>query len=79
MPVFCHIWTCRVFRDAQGYGLSRAQRRGLEKRFRKGRSRTLPSPTRIYEYLDEFHNASEEAKEPTHNNVNNHSVCAIPM
>jgi len=53
---------CRVFRDAEGYGLSRAERRDMEKRFRKGRSRTLPSPTRIYEYLDEFHNESEEAK-----------------
>jgi len=49
MPVFCHIWTWRVFRDAQGYGLSRAQRREMEKRFRKGRSRTLPSPTRVVE------------------------------
>jgi hypothetical protein len=34
----------------------------MEKRFRKGRSRTFPSPTRLYEYLDEFHNEAEEAK-----------------
>jgi hypothetical protein len=53
---------CRVFRQAELYGLSRVERRGLEKRFRKGRNRTFPSATRIYEYLDEFHNPREEAK-----------------
>jgi hypothetical protein len=53
---------CRVFQAAEGYGLNRAQRKELEKRFRKGRTRTFPSPTRLYEYLDEFHNVSEEAK-----------------
>ena len=31
-------------------------------RFRKGRDRTFPSPTRLYEYFDEFHNEPEEAK-----------------
>ena len=53
---------CRVFQDAEEYGLNRAQRQEMEKRFRKGRTRTFPSPTRLYEYLDEFHDASEEAK-----------------
>ena len=53
---------CRVFREAEVYGLGRGARKEMEKRFRKGRSRTFPSPTRIYEYLDEFHNEHEEAK-----------------
>lgn len=53
---------CRVFRDAEEYGFSRVQRREMNKRFRKSRTRTFPSPTRLYEYLDEFHSASEEAK-----------------
>jgi len=53
---------CRVLREAELYGLGREARRQLEKRFRKGRTRTLPSPTRIYEYLDEFHNEAEEAR-----------------
>ena len=53
---------CRVARQAEMCGLSRATRREMEKRFRKGRTRTFPSPTRIYEYLDEFHNPCEEAK-----------------
>ena len=51
---------CRVFRDAEKYGLSRAQRGELSKRFRKGRSRTFPSATRLYEYLNAFHNELEE-------------------
>ena len=53
---------CRVFREAEVYGLGRGARKDMEKRFRKGRSRTLPSPTRLYEYLDEFHNEAEEAR-----------------
>jgi len=51
---------CRVFRDAEKYDLSRAQRGELSKRFRKGRSRTFPSATRLYEYLNAFHNELEE-------------------
>ena len=38
---------CRVARQAEVYGLSRAARREMEKRFRKGRLRTFPCPTRI--------------------------------
>jgi len=53
---------CEVFREAERYGLPRAERRGFAKRFRKGRERTFPSETRMYEYLNEFHNEDEEAK-----------------
>jgi hypothetical protein len=53
---------CRIVRQAEKYGLSKAERQGLEARFRKGRERTFPSCTRLYEYLNEFHNASEEEK-----------------
>lgn len=53
---------CRVFGEAEVYGLGRGARKEMGKRFRKGRSRTFPSPTRLYEYLDEFHNEPEEAK-----------------
>ena len=52
----------QVFREAERYGLSRAERRQQKKRFRKGRDRTFPSETRLYEYLNEFHNAAEEAE-----------------
>jgi len=53
---------CRVFRQAESYGLSQVERRSLDGRFRKGRDRTFPSETRLYEYLNEFHNISEESK-----------------
>lgn len=53
---------CQVVRWAERYGLSRAERKGLDGRFRKGRKRTFPSETRLYEYLNEFHNAGEEVK-----------------
>lgn len=53
---------CEVFRMAEKYGLSRDERRELGKRFRRGRDRTFPSETRLYEYLNEFHNPEEESK-----------------
>lgn len=53
---------CEVFRRAEKYGLSRERRRELDKRFRRGRDRSFPSETRVYEYLNEFHNVEEESK-----------------
>jgi len=53
---------CQVVREAEKYGLSKSERRGLESRFRKGRDHTFPSPTRLYEYLNEFHNAGQEQR-----------------
>jgi hypothetical protein len=53
---------CRMVRAAEKYGLRRPQRRALELRFRKGRERAFPSPTRLYEYLNQFHDADEEGK-----------------
>ena len=51
---------CRMVREAERWGLSRRQRRELGKRFRRGRDRTFPSPTRLYEYLNEFHDPAQE-------------------
>lgn len=51
---------CRMVREAEKYGLSRPERRELQRRFRKGRERAFPSPTRLYEWLDEFHDPSQE-------------------
>ena len=53
---------CQIVRQAERYGLSKTERASIEARFRKGRNRTFPSPTRLYEYLNEFHNGSEDAK-----------------
>jgi hypothetical protein len=51
---------CRMVREAEKYGLSRPERRDLQRRFRKGRERAFPSPTRLYEWLDEFHDPAQE-------------------
>ena len=51
---------CEVFREAQKYGLSGSEKKQTQKRFRNGRDRTFPSETRLYEYLNRFHNADEE-------------------
>lgn len=53
---------CRLFRSAERYGLSRSARRDLDRRFRRGRLRSFPSATRLHEFLEEFHNASEDGK-----------------
>jgi hypothetical protein len=51
---------CRMVREAERWGLSRPERRELQRRFRKGRERAFPSPTRLYEWLDEFHDSEQE-------------------
>jgi len=51
---------CRMVREAEKWGLSRPERRALQRRFRKGRERAFPSPTRLYEWLDEFHDPIQE-------------------
>ena len=53
---------CRVFREAQKYGLTRRERVSLGVRFHKGRSRTFPSCARLYEYLNAFHDPGEEER-----------------
>ena len=50
----------RMVREAEKYGLSRPERRELQRRFRKGRERAFPSPTRLYEWLDESHDPAQE-------------------
>ena len=51
---------CRILRKVETYGLTRKQRRELKKRWRKGRSRTLPSASAIFRYIGNFHNAEQE-------------------
>lgn len=44
--------------------LSRAERRGLKKRWRRDRQRTLPSPAAILEWLERYHDpAAEDQRE----------------
>jgi len=43
-------------------GLTRQQRRGLERRWRKERHRCVPSPSALFRYLEAFHDPEEEKK-----------------
>jgi len=47
---------CRV----QHHGLKRKERRKLERRWRKERKRSVPSPSAVFRYLSAFHDAEQE-------------------
>ncbi len=51
---------CRMVREAEGHRLPHKERRERERRFRKGRTRTFPSPNRICEWLEAFHDPEQE-------------------
>ena len=51
---------CKLVREVERHRLPRKERRELERRFRKGRTRTFPSPTRVCEWLEQFHDPAQE-------------------
>ncbi|MBU0484822.1 MAG: IS1380 family transposase [Proteobacteria bacterium] len=51
---------CQVMRRAENHGLPRQERRKLEKRWRKKSTRTLPSASSVFRYLDLFHDPEQE-------------------
>lgn len=51
---------CKILRKVETHGLRRKERRELKKRWRKGRSRTLPSASAIFRYLANFHDEGQE-------------------
>jgi len=53
---------CRLVRAAEAHGRSRQARRAEERRWRRQRSRTLPSPHAAGRWLAWFHDADEEAR-----------------
>ncbi len=55
-----------VWRQVETYGLPRRERRALERRWRKERRRTAPSPTAVFRYLAGFHDVEEEQKRHSH-------------
>jgi hypothetical protein len=57
---------CRVLREVEFAGLTRSERRALARRWRKDRTRTLPSVTALREYLELFHNPEEEMLRKPH-------------
>ena len=52
----------RILRRVELHGLSRRERREQERRWRKEKRRTVPSPTAAFRYLESFHDEEEEKK-----------------
>jgi hypothetical protein len=56
---------CRLFSKAVRQGLSRKGRRELRKRWRKEKTRSVPSSSAVFRYLAEFHDRDQEGlREP---------------
>jgi len=53
---------CRILRRVELHGLNRRERREQERRWRKEKRRTVPSPTAAFRYLGAFHDEEEETK-----------------
>lgn len=51
---------CEVLKKVEIHGLKRKVRRALLRRWRKERTRTVPSPSAIFRYLEAFHDAEQE-------------------
>jgi len=51
---------CRILRKVEEHGLTRKARRETKKRWRKERSRTLPSASALFRYMGTFHDAEQE-------------------
>ena len=51
---------CLILRQVEMHGLKRKVRRALERRWRKERRRTVPSPSAVFRYLASFHDRGEE-------------------
>jgi hypothetical protein len=53
---------CEVLKQAELHGLSRKVRRALMRRWRKERTRAVPSPSSIFRYLAQFHDEQQEGQ-----------------
>lgn len=51
---------CEVLKKAEMHGVKRKVRRALLRRWRKEKTRTVPSPSSIFRYLAKFHNREQE-------------------
>jgi hypothetical protein len=51
---------CEALRKAEMHGLKRKTRRALLRRWRKEKTRTVPSPSSIFRYLANFHDIEQE-------------------
>jgi hypothetical protein len=53
---------CRILRRVEHHDLNRKQRREQERRWRKEKRRTVPSPSAAFRYLESFHDEEQEKK-----------------
>jgi hypothetical protein len=53
---------CQVLRRLEQRGMKRRERRESDRRWRKERSRTVPSASSVFRYLSAFHDADQEKK-----------------
>ena len=51
---------CEVLRRVEQKGVKRRDRRELDRRWRKEKGRTVPSPSAVFRYLSAFHDAKQE-------------------
>jgi hypothetical protein len=51
---------CGIIRRIEKNGMSRQERRAFMRRFRKERTRTVPSVSAVFRYLSSFHNQEQE-------------------
>jgi len=56
----------RLLRRVEHHGLSRRERRAQERRWRKSRRRSVPSPSSTFRYLTEFHDPEQEKLREEH-------------
>ena len=56
---------CRVLQRIELKGLTRQQRRAQERRWRKEKHRSVPSPSAIFRYLEAFHDQEQEKNRET--------------
>ncbi len=57
---------CRVLRQTEMAGLPRRERRAMERRWRKEKRRTVPSPSAGFSYLGAFHDEEQEKLRQAH-------------
>jgi len=51
---------CKVLRRVELKGLKRKERRAIERRWRRERRRSVPSPSAVFRYLRRFHDPEQE-------------------
>jgi len=51
---------CKVLRRVELKGLKRKERRAIERRWRRERRRSVPSPSAVFRYLETFHDPDQE-------------------